>query len=505
MANKLYTLIKSLNKSEKRYFVRYAEKHVLGSENKYLHLFRALAEQQDYEEEKIIETLRQAGYATSYLAADKNYLYRLLLRCLNEYHHNKTYNLRIKSQLQSIELLFLRGLYKDCLSLIKKTEKVAKATENYYLLLDILRWKKKCLGYTKGLASASAVNQELKDYTQKLVNLQQITDLYYHSYALRLKHGNKLTGETAKAFGHLLTHPLLAEEKNAKSLSAKVFYYLIFSHYFFINNEYEEELGVLEKLLGYIHNSKVYRIENPLDYLAIYSRLLSLKKYIRDSSFYEDIAILRDFAQQKRIRNHIIEGRVFLYTYTHELEFLLMKGEFNKARLVSQEVERGLQQIKIEVEPFYRIHFHYMLAVVQLVAGEYTKALGHCNIILNTFEKKDRPRIFIKTEVLNALLHFELQHYEHVSYLVKNLNRRYAKESLYSSFEKKLLKKVAQVAVASPTYLRQIQNAFSNFLMQLPSATENLSATNVNYLRWVKAQVTGKSILHLVNNNKKDT
>ena len=40
--NNLFTLIKSLTKSEKRYFAIFSKRHILGSQNKYVLLFDAL-------------------------------------------------------------------------------------------------------------------------------------------------------------------------------------------------------------------------------------------------------------------------------------------------------------------------------------------------------------------------------------------------------------------------------------------------------------------------------
>lgn len=52
-SDKLFTLIKSLAKNEKRYFKRSSQLHKLKEGNQYLLLFDAIEQQEVYDEEKI--------------------------------------------------------------------------------------------------------------------------------------------------------------------------------------------------------------------------------------------------------------------------------------------------------------------------------------------------------------------------------------------------------------------------------------------------------------------
>lgn len=493
---KLFNLIKNLDKSEKRYFKLYGQRHVLGSQNKYVQLFEILEAQSDYAEQEIFALMQKKGLQTDFFAADKYYLYGLILRCLNEFHHDKTYNLKLKSDLQSIEILFLKGFYEDALKLINKAEKNAHDAENYYLLTDILQWKKKCFGYTQGLLKAYQVNIELKSAIEKLHNLQQLTDLYYQSYVLRFRE-EKTESEQVKAeFGELMQNPLLNSPENALTLPAKVFYYLIFSHFYFVIDESEKELYALQTLIDLIHRSKIYRFENPLDYIAVYFRLLSLKKFIADDSFCLDLEMLRDFAAQRHIQSEIIRERVFVFTYSNELEFLLIKGDYQKAVKKIAETDAGIAEQKTAIEPFYLMYFFYMYAVVLIIVGKQDKALTNINKVLNDFSYEDRPQIFVKAEILNLIIHFELGNYDYFCTLFKNVSRKYKKEQFYGSFERALLKKLFFIAEKVPTSHSQITKPLQKFLNQIEQEMPEklLKYSNQTYLKWVKAKIAGKSV-----------
>lgn len=273
-----------------------------------------------------------------------------MVRSLTEFHFRRTFNLEIKKLLEAIEILFHKGLYHLCLKSIHKAEKIALACENFSLVLDILNWKKKCMGYSSGINQAKLINEEMDIYLEKLTNLKQITNLYYESYLLRLKF-DKHPDESIIEFESLLLSPLLQSEENALSLQAKIFYFLTYSHYYFVKNEKKDEFENLQKTINLIHSSEVYTYENPLDYISIYNRLLSLKKYYQKEFFYDDIIKLRSFAQSVEFPKEIVAQRVFIYTYMAELQFLLLENRFSDAQVCIQNIEKEIVKLSVVIEP----------------------------------------------------------------------------------------------------------------------------------------------------------
>src|ERR1700758_1816031 len=242
-----FNLIKSLTMSEKRYFKIFSERHTIGKQNKYVVLFDELDKSETEDDQVIKKNIRKQRGNTDFLSADKNYLYNLILRSLNDFHDSKTFNLEIKEALQSIEILFHKGLYKECLSLINKTEKLAGECESFQLMIDLLMWKKKCSGYAYGLQMAADVNHLTDKYLNLLSNLKRITDLYYESNLLQSANENFSKTEIEKKFENILNQPELKSEKNALSFSAKIFYYLVHSNYHYFTNNKQKEFNELQR------------------------------------------------------------------------------------------------------------------------------------------------------------------------------------------------------------------------------------------------------------------
>ena len=122
-------LISSMNMNEKRYFKIYCKRHKIGSQNKYEFMFTLLNKNSNLSDQAIKELLLTKKYKSQNLSSDFNYLNKLILRSLNEFNLNKTTDLKVKSNLVSIEIMFLKGLYDECLKLIDKTKRILKLNE----------------------------------------------------------------------------------------------------------------------------------------------------------------------------------------------------------------------------------------------------------------------------------------------------------------------------------------------------------------------------------------
>lgn len=421
----VFNLIKSMTMSEKRYFSLFSERHVIGSQNKYLILFNAIEQMKDDDDEALKLILSEQGVKCDFIAADKSYLYKLLLRCLSDFNNSKTDNLKVKELLIAVEVLFSKGLYADCLKLIHRAEKLANHCEANALMLEILTWKKRCVGYSLGVIKAQEVNNEIEHYLEKINNLKQITDLYYESYLLRFREEKSDQSSVREGFERLLRHPLLQDENNATTLTAKVLYLLTIAHYYYIIDDNEKEHEYLVRVIDLVDESPFYRFEYPLDYVAIFNRLLDLEKFYLPQKFAESKAKLEQFAEQPSIQHELVRQRVFVHTNVHELEFLLEQGTNTQIKHLITVIESGLNKISIPLEPFYWAQQYYLLAIAHLQTGDLSQALYYINVFINEFRSQTGILLYARGEQLALLIHFLLNNHWVVDTQSKVLLKKY--------------------------------------------------------------------------------
>lgn len=136
----LFSLIKSLSKTEKRY-IRLAFRGKKGPTN-YERLFDAIDQQEIYDEPAIKKIFAGESFIRQ-LTTAKHYLKNFILKELRNYQTHKSVSVSLKEGLHNVEILFNRGLLSYADQEIKRLEKKAAAFEAHTSQLEILTWKRK--------------------------------------------------------------------------------------------------------------------------------------------------------------------------------------------------------------------------------------------------------------------------------------------------------------------------------------------------------------------------
>ena len=126
----LYHLIKSLSKSEKRYFTIEAQKSGR-KHSRYLELFRFIDKQDSYNEQAVKEKFGKQ------LRDDKGRLYEAILRAMRDYQSRKSYKTRIKELLTDAKILFERKLYEQCENRLQEAKTLALELQDHLAVLEI--------------------------------------------------------------------------------------------------------------------------------------------------------------------------------------------------------------------------------------------------------------------------------------------------------------------------------------------------------------------------------
>lgn len=486
-----YQLIKNMTMSEKRYFKIFSKRHIIGTKNKYQVLFDYFDSAAEENTEQAIAWLEKKGIKADFFAADRNHLYNLILLSLNQFHHSRSLNFKIKNDLQTIEVLFYKGLYSDCLQVIQAAEKKANQCENFMLLLDILFWKKQCTGYFQGLKKAADVNKQVDMVLAKMKNLQDIIDLYYKSYQIQTNNENNITARKLATFRTLLRNPLLKQEKNALSTSAKIYFLLIHFHYQNLLGKKAKELFYLKKLLSAIEKSETYKAEHPLDYISIFNRYIEFqKKGSNRKMFMSSIEQLRQFGNTAKFDKEVFNFRIFVITTTHEIDFLANIGEYSTAAEKLEAGEKYFRNSNVTIEPFYLINYYYYAIAVYMLAGKYNKALEYTNECLNRYDFSNRPQVFARIEILNILIHFRLGNLSLLQYLAKSLNYRYKKIINFSRTETSILHVISK-QIKKTNWQTEKKNIVEEKIISelkalIPSdAPKKISEFDSLFLKWI--------------------
>ncbi|CCG53123.1 Protein of unknown function [Flavobacterium indicum GPTSA100-9 = DSM 17447] len=477
-------IIESLSMNEKRYFKLFVNKNIFGNQNKYLMLFDIFNNFTDIDEQLLKKHINEHQFSDKNVSYDLNYLNKLILRSLNEFHYEKTVSLKLQNLIKSVEILFYKGLYEECLRIIQKAKKLNSKNENEILMLELLNWEKKCMGYSKGFQGAMSVNKKIDEYFNSIKRNRTIVDLYYHSYYLKNSTGKIALEKIISEFEQIIQHPLIVDHKELlTSTQPRIFKELIFANYFHVLQQTANELKHLEKAIEIYDEQVFYKQENPLDYISVYTRIIDIYKKSDDATFYNKIEGLRQFDSILDFQKNVALERIFFHTYLAELEHLVYNNQFQEGLQMMQHIVKQINTNKFNIEPYYYIGMYYQFACITLITKNLSQSLKHINYILNEFDFNDRPNTFIKAEILNIIIHFELKNYKLVLHNLNSFKKKYTKTFKINALEKKILKLIE--AISNDPYLKKTSIEFANLHKKIVQMEIEKTNSNLIYLNYI--------------------
>lgn len=229
MSERLFQIVKSLDKNEKGYFKKLSQRHSSkgSGDNAYLRLFDIIDKSTAYDEEKIKSAFAQAGFTN--LSAQKNYLYRQLLKSLRLYHSGSSITYQLHELLLDAQNMMGRKLDDAAFELLDEGIALAEASENtemlfqFYLTYDGLLARN--IGKFKP-EKFESVKRKLRELWQEQDQLLTLNQLLFEIKKVDDARGKSevLTAEIQQQADTLRAHTVFASI-NSMSNRAKLIAY----------------------------------------------------------------------------------------------------------------------------------------------------------------------------------------------------------------------------------------------------------------------------------------
>lgn len=263
-SNDIFILIKSLSRTEKRYFKITVNRHLdtaNKNENNYSKLFDAIETQDRYCEEELREKFKHEGFI-KHFAITKHFLYEAIIKSLNQMYSKKSIQSQLQFLLGQVELLFGKALYKQCLKALNKVQKLAEEHEQSLFAYQALVWKKKLLPYVGRTWDIEAFFEEDRRITERLNNETLFSRLLMRAELLydKVLKNRVLTELDSKELERIKQHPLLAANGEIKTFLSKLYFFQIKNLCAKIEKNSTEALEVLEKIMNLWENAPKKRL-----------------------------------------------------------------------------------------------------------------------------------------------------------------------------------------------------------------------------------------------------
>jgi hypothetical protein len=508
--DELFLLIKSLKQTEKRYFKIYASKHVIGEKNNYVRLFEAIDKQKEYDEETIRKKFPNSNFLKQ-LHVAKNYLYKLILKSLRNYHSELSSVSEIKNVLRDVEILYEKALYKQCRKLLLKIKKAAYVHEDHLQILEIIKWDKKIINAEFHIGKHDKILEKVIEEEQvvleKLGNTIDYWKLQSTMSKLIQKEGLPRNQDELEKFNKINDSPLLHNDAFALSFQSKLYFYNISADYSYVKGDLENDYKFSEKVLGLIEsNFEKISGETHIYIEALHNYLIASNRIKKYDDFKEALKKLRNIPKNEFFgESEDALVRIFVFSYSMELKMYLNTGEFVKGVMLIPEIESGLDRFKGKINRVHEIVFYYNIAYMYMGAGEYNKSLSWLNKILNSTDIDVRQDILSFARILNLVIHYELGNDDVLEYTVKSTYRYlYARKRLYK-FETILLNFIRKLPKNSSPV--KLLNSFSDLREALLNISENTFEKKAleyfDLISWLESKINKTSYAEVIKSKGK--
>lgn len=483
----LFDLIKSLKKTEKRYFKIYATRH--SEQANSVKLFTALDKLEEYDEDQLRKIFKGEKFLEQ-LAVAKHYLSKIILESMTLYHSQASANLEVSHLLQQTEFLMNRGLIDQAAKKVAKAETIATRAENYSKMLECYSWERTILMKSSYKDLTSLFEKE-KEILTKILNIVEYRQLSFQVYGVLKEAGRTPTEQQWTEIYNVLAHPLLTDCNRALSFEAKAHFFNIHAGVYFVEGDTAKIYHYTKAHIELLEQNPARIRNRPKAYID------SLHNFLHtclDMRYFDELKEGLDKLQKLPMDTPYMQEAAFITFHSLDLLMRLTTGEFAKGLESVTAIEEGFDRYP-SLPPTEKVILCDRVIRLYLATGNPNMALKWVNSILNDPSLRTiRKDIYTSIKVLNVIIHLELANFDFAQYLVKSDTRSFRKDSM-SYLEYVLVRSIATLPVKnkkvippSPELFQKILKEFQVYCQNEPITNNKNHATSSFLPAWVESR-----------------
>lgn len=506
-SDELFNLIKSLTKTEKRFFK--LQSSLQSGEKNYLKIFSVIDAQEDYDEEAVKDHFKNERFV-KHFPSEKNHLYKQLLKSLRAYHADNSTSSILKEEIKNIEVLYKKALFKECNKFLKRAKKIAAAHEKFYYWFELISWEKLLLeeAFEAGEfgTGLDPLVQEEHEVIEKLRNLAEYHILYSKiNYIFRVG-GFVKTAEERKMVDEIANHHLISGKNTAlSSRAASICYYIKgFCSSAYRNVEESHQFFSRAKMI--LDNNPKIKQDLGKRYVRTLANLMQveikLKRYDEAQNIIDEVVALKGTPGFNSIDMQVL---LFTNSALSKLLINIRRGNFETNGPLITQFEERFENYGEKINKEQEVIFSYVFAYSHFGAGEYNKALHWINRILNDNENTLRQDLYAYARIFNLVIHYELNNIDLLHYIIKSTQRYMTKQD-ESFVAERLVVEFFKQAIKPAKEDKQtelFEELYSELKELFKDESQRVILEYFDILSWIKSKLNDHTFAELVTEKGK--
>ncbi|EDP71362.1 hypothetical protein FBALC1_02722 [Flavobacteriales bacterium ALC-1] len=497
----LFSLVKSLTKSEKRQFKLYVGRLGVNSDSKFLNLFNLLDKAKNYNEALIIKS---GIVKKQQLANVKAHLYKQVLISLKLNPSHQNIRSQIREQLDFASILYHKGLYKQSLKILDKAKDLAITNEEKNMAFEIVELEKiiESQYITRSISTrADELAIQARDLSAQNVIASKLSNLSLQLYSIILKTGyvknEKESNDVTEYF-----NDRLPEVKDKKlGFREKLWYYKAHLWYNFLLQDFLNCYRYAAKWVDLFHQNPSMINLNPVFFLKGNNYLLESIYFINNKpKFVKKLEHFKAIVDNPKFnKDENVSTLVFLYTNFHSINQHFIDGSFEEGLELIPKIEKELVLYDSRIDPHHKMIFYYKFASLHFGAGNNKACIKYLAKIISNKSLSMREDLLCFSRVLNLVAHYEAGLDYHLETLLRSTYKFLIKMNDLHEVQKEMIKFIRGL---QDIYPHDLKNAFRDLLERLKvyedHPFERRAFLYLDIISWLESKIENKPVGQII-------
>lgn len=502
----LFTLVKSLSKSEKRQFKLYVGRLGGNSDANFISLFNLLDKVSSFDDELI---LKKTNIKKQQISNTKAHLYKQILISLrfNPVHHNV--RTHIREQFDFAAILYNKGLYKQSLKILDKAKELALVNGENNLAYEIVEFEKviESQYITRSMSDrADKLAEQAKELSLKNVRTSKLSNLSLQLYSLLLKEGYAKDDKDIKTINNYFEKRLPKFEISELGFKEKLFLYKAYLWHSLIMQDFLSSYKYAQKWVDLFDENPEMKLQNPVFYLKGVNYLLEslfLSKHkIKFNNVLENLK--SDIKNEKVAINENTKTLIFLYYNQNKLNIHFLEGKFNAGLPFVEKLIKKMDEFENLIDEHHIMVFYYKIACMYFGAGQNEKCIYYLEKIIQNKELKMREDLLCYTRVLNLVAHYEAGIDYHIEKLIVSTYKFLLKMNDLHQVQRKMILFLKNLSNIYPQDLKkEFINLHSELIKFENHPYEKRSFLYLDILSWLESKIQNVPVEMIIQKKAK--
>jgi hypothetical protein len=500
--DEVFQLVKSLEKSEKRNFKLFVNRHGSSAEDlKVVTLFDALDKMDAYDEEALLR--KHPSIKKQQLSNLKAQLFRQILSSLRLIRDINNIDLQLHEQMDYAKILYDKALYLQSLKMLDRIKEHAREYHQLSYVLQALTFEKKIesLHITRSIENrAEQLASETERVNEQWLMLGKLSNLALQLYGWYISMGHARDEKDVLAVKTFFENNLPSGARSAESFYERLYLYQAHCWYHYILQDFLQFYRNCQKWVDLFEQYPVMMGVETVQYIkGVHNLLIAHFVLLNHEKFLPALRAFEDFTQSElATRNTTTTVQSFVYLYISKIDRHFMEGTFTEGLALIPEIEEKLEAYEIHMDRHRVLVFYYKIACLCFGSGDNERAISYLNKIIH-WKVDLRTDLQCYARLLHLIAHYELGHWELLEYLIKSVYRFMAKMQNLSVVEEEIFKFLRKVFFLKQTQVKASFVSLRDKLIKYEeSPLESRSFMYLDIISWLESKIRQKPVQEIM-------